>query len=360
MGIFQQEINFDRFIRGLIFIVVVGLMVMAVDYLSDILLPFFLAWVGAYLLNPMVNFFQRKVHLRWRWLSVLFTLVLVFAVIVGVAMLVIPPSINEVGHLKNLIVEYLRHGTGNATIPVQVKEFLTESLQREEVREFLNSDSVIEFAQRNLARLGNLIWHTANALFSLFSWSITLLYLVFLLMDFERVSKNWIHYVPQRFRESTLTLYEDVAKGMSAYFRGQTLVALLVGVLFAIGFSIIDLPMAIGFGLFVGLLNLVPYLQLLSLPFAIVLALLKAAETGSNFWIVLLLVGIVYIVVQVIQDMYLVPKIMRRIMGLSPAIILLSLSVWGYVLGFIGLIIALPLTTLILAYYRRYIIKELN
>ena len=63
----------------------------------------------------------------------------------------------------------------------------------------------------------------------------------------------------------------------------------------------------------------------------------------------------VYIVVQCFQDLFLTPKIMGKAMGLNPAIILLSLSVWGTLLGFIGLIIALPLTTLLLAYYDRYI-----
>jgi predicted PurR-regulated permease PerM len=131
-----------------------------------------------------------------------------------------------------------------------------------------------------------------------------------------------------------------------------------VGILFALGFSIIGLPLAVGFGLFVGLLNFVPYLQVISIPLAVLLALLRAAETGENFWGIFILVGIVYIVVQLIQDIFIVPRIMGHIMGLSPALILLSLSVWGYIAGFLGLIIALPVTTLILSYYKRYIIKD--
>ena len=97
---------------------------------------------------------------------------------------------------------------------------------------------------------------------------------------------------------------------------------------------------------------------MVSIPLAVLLALLKAAETGENFWGILLMVGLVYIIVQLIQDLIIVPKIMGHIMGMSPALILLSLSVWGYVFGFIGLIIALPLTTLALSYYKRYIIKD--
>ena len=124
--------------------------------------------------------------------------------------------------------------------------------------------------------------------------------------------------------------------------------------------GIIDLPLAIGFGLFVGALTFVPYLQMVSIPLAVLLARLKAAETGENFWGILLMVALVYIIVQLIQDLVIVPKIMGHIMGISPAIILLSLSVWGSLLGFTGLIIALPLTTLILSYYRRFIIKEVE
>jgi predicted PurR-regulated permease PerM len=71
----------------------------------------------------------------------------------------------------------------------------------------------------------------------------------------------------------------DVKEGMNRYFRGQSLVAFLVGILFSIGFLIIDFPLAIGFGLFIGLLNLVPYLQLIAFVPTILLALLKAADT---------------------------------------------------------------------------------
>ena len=100
-----------------------------------------------------------------------------------------------------------------------------------------------------------------------------------------------------------------------------------------------------------------PYLQVAGILPATILALLKAAETGENFWWLIGGVILVYLVVQIIQDAVVTPKIMGKIMGLPPAIILLSLSVWGYMLGIVGLIIALPVTTLLLSYYRRYIVK---
>jgi predicted PurR-regulated permease PerM len=88
------------------------------------------------------------------------------------------------------------------------------------------------------------------------------------------------------------------------------------------------------------------------------LALLKAADTGQNFWLILLAAVAVFAIVQVIIDMVVTPKIMGHAMGLNPAILLLSLSVWGALLGFIGLIIALPLTTLLIPYYQRYVTRE--
>ncbi|MBR4297676.1 MAG: AI-2E family transporter [Bacteroidaceae bacterium] len=355
---FQKEINFDRFVRGAMLAGVVLLLGYAIHALSSVLLPFVLAWMLAYMLNPVVTFLQTRCRLRLRWLSVTIALLLLCAILVGVLLLIVPPSIEEFKHLKGLIIEYLRNGSGNASIPTIVSDFIREHLENEEVRNFLQTNDVQAFLRQSLERIGNLVWATANAVWKLFSWCITLLYLFFLLMDFEKASKGWINYVPKRFRESVDILAQDVQQGMSAYFRGQALVALCVGILFAIGFFIIDLPLAIGFGLFVGALNFVPYLQMISIPMAVLLALLKAAETGENFWGVLLLVALVYVVAQLIQDLVIVPRIMGRIMGLSPALILLSLSIWGYLLGFLGLIIALPLTTLILSYYKRYIIKD--
>lgn len=145
---------------------------------------------------------------------------------------------------------------------------------------------------------------------------------------------------------------------MNTYFRGQALVALCVGILFSIGFLIIDFPLAIGLGLFIGALNMVPYLQIIGFVPTILLAILKAADTGDNFWIIIASATAVFIVVQIIQDAFIVPKIMGKITGLNPAIILLSLSIWGSLMGILGMIIALPLTTLMLSYYQRFIINQ--
>ena len=148
----------------------------------------------------------------------------------------------------------------------------------------------------------------------------------------------------------------DVERELNNYIRGQGLVALIMGVMFCVGFTIIDFPMAIGMGILIGIMDLVPYLHTFALIPTAFLALLKAADTGQNFWMIFGMAVIVFIVVQIISDMIVTPKIMGKAMRLNPAILLLSLSVWGALLGFIGLIIALPLTTILIAYYQKYIV----
>ena len=149
-------------------------------------------------------------------------------------------------------------------------------------------------------------------------------------------------------------------QGMSNYYRGQSAVAMCVGILFCIGFSIINMPLALMMGLTLGLLNMVPYLQVLGIPPCIVLILINAAERGVAPWGGLIALAVVFIVVQIIQDGYLVPKIMKKTLNLNAAVILLALSVFGMLLGILGIIIALPATTLLLSYYKRYILKEIN
>lgn len=184
------------------------------------------------------------------------------------------------------------------------------------------------------------------------------LYIFFILLDYEQIAERWVTLVPARHRKTVVRLMTDIKVSMNRYFRGQSLVAFCVGILFCIGFLIIDFPLAIPLGLFIGLLNMVPYLQIVGFIPTILLAILKAADTGESFWWIFCMALLVFAVVQMIQDGFLVPKIMGKITGLNPAIILLSLSIWGSLMGMLGMIIALPLTTLLLSYYQRYIHKN--
>lgn len=356
----QRPITFDRFIRGVIGILLLALAGTLLYFLSGVLIPFFVAWVVAYLLYPVVRFFQYRCRLRNRLVSIIVTLLLTCGLLASFFYIVVPPMVDEMVHLKDVALEYIQKGANNTTIPVPVQHFLHRHVNEYQVEEFLKQKDVVVAIKNALPKVWSVVWSTASVIINIAASLIALLYLLFLLTDYEKYANGWINFVPRSKRSFAAQLVADIEHGMAGYFRGQALVALSNCVMFSLGFLIIGFPVPIGLGCLIGVISFVPYLQVVGFVPAALLALLKAAETGENFWWLLCLVVIVYLVVQVLQDTIFTPRIMGKIMGLPPAIILLSLSVWGYAFGIVGLIIALPLTTLAISYYRRYVVGEQN
>ena len=350
----QNEITVGRFLRIVLVSIAIVAAYFALSSLSSVILPFAIAWLLAYMLNPLVNFVQNRLRVKYRSLSILLAMLLVAVVLYGLFMLVVPSMFRELYALKDITVSFLGKNINDGSIPAPIMEFFKELSAQYGFAEILQNSGDTGLLSMLAERVQVVLLGTVDIFGQVFSLSVMVLYLFFILFDFERVSRGWQPYVPKKWRGVVSKLWKDLVYGMNQYFRGQVLVALCVGVLFSIGFVIIDFPAAIAFGLFIGMLNLVPYLQIVSiLPMAL-LAMLKAANTGVGFWPVMLMALSVMVVVQLIQDLFLVPKIMGKRMKLHPAVILLSLSIWGHLLGLLGMIVALPLTTLLLAYLRRY------
>ena len=352
----EKTVTLDRIVHQ----VCVGLLVLAIllliNYLSSVLLPFVVAWFFAYLLYPMVKFVQYKLHVKSRALSILITLIVVIAVLGGIIYLIIPPMIEQFEKLGSLVSEYIQKSAHIRDIPSAVVLWFQDN--QREIEKFFKSDTFTESLKTVVPGLFNVLGETTKIIISVIASFITLLYMFFILMDYEYLTENWIRIFPKKRRPFWHSLANDVETALNNYVRGQGLVALIMGILFCIGFTIIDFPMAIGLGIMIGIMDLVPYLHTFALVPTVLLALLKSADTGQNFWVILAMALAVFIVVQLICDMIVTPKVMGKAMGLNPAILLLSLSVWGALLGFIGLIIALPLTTLLIAYYQQYVTKD--
>lgn len=219
--------------------------------------------------------------------------------------------------------------------------------------------SLLERGLRYVApTLVNLFSGTLSLVLGLTGLVVVLLYLVFLLVDYPIYVKMWHELLPPRQKGDILGFIDEFGLAMSRYFRGQFIVAMLVGVLFAIGFAILGLRMAVLLGLGIGLLNMVPYLQIVGMVPALLLGFVKSLEAGQPLWLGPLLVLVVFAVVQLIQDGLLVPKILGKSVGLRPVLILLGIFIWGKLLGFLGLLLAIPLTCLGLAYYRRFVLGD--
>lgn len=348
--------TFDRVVRLVIGLAVILLLFLLVKRLSTALLPFLSAWLMAYLLHPIVCFFQYKLKLKNRILSIIVTLVLLAGVLVGLVLFLTPLINSEVEKMSTLIVLYTQGFTVDTFLPSVWQDEIRNYLSQLNVHSAMRDENIVGAVKKLAPQLWMLVNGSLSFLFGLTVVLVVFMYLIFILLDYENIAKGMFQIIPPKYRPLITDILLDLEQGMNRYFRGQALVALIVGVLFTIGFSIVGLPLAIVTGLLLGVLTLVPYLKIIGVLPCLILALLQSAQTGQSYWSVLLGIAIVFAIVQGIEDFFLVPKIMGRVTGLNPAVILLSLSVWGSLMGMIGLIIALPMTTLVISYYKRFVL----
>ena len=359
----DRSITFDRVVQLALFAGLAWCLVLLLDYLSDVLLPFVTGLVVAYFLDPVTNRVQHVI--KKRVLAALFTLVSITLAVFFLVWFMVPMVGYELADMGRTVSKMAADTelaqAAKERLPENVWEEMNEILKRDDVKRYLTSDGVVQMAKDTAKKLLPGVWGVlsgaANVLTFITGLLVIMLYVVFLLIDYDNMAARWRDYLPPSMRDDVSGFVVEFIQATNRYFRSQTLVSCCVAVLFAIGFSIIGLPLAILMGIFIGLLNMVPYLQTVGTIPCLLLAGLKALEQGDNFIGALGFVLLVFGVVQLIQETVLVPRLQGEAMGLSPAIILLSLSVWGKLLGFLGLILALPLTCLGLTYYRRYLWK---
>ena len=356
--LFNKPFTFDRVMRIVFGIALISGLVYLVTLLRDALLPFLIAWLLAYMMQPFVKFFQYKLRLRSRILSIMALFVSMVLIITLLVVMVVPSITEE----ADKTIELLRtHDPGEGHIPFIPQawlDYLEANVDFTQLMDYLNKENLLKATKQIAPQVWSFLSNTFSVLLSVTMVFLIMLYFIFILLDYEKIANGWPQLIPGKYRPFVEGLVEDVECNMNRYFRGQALIALCVGVLLAVGFKIIDFPLAVTLGLFIGVLNLIPYMQTIGIIPMLILALLRSAETCENVWIIFGLALLVLGIVQMIQDLFLTPRIMGKAMGLNPAIILLALSIWGTLLGFIGLIIALPLTTLCLSYYKRFILQD--
>ena len=356
---FRREFTFDRIARMLVLSVLILLIYVAVQAIWSVILPFLLAGIFAYVMMPLVRFFQYTLRLRSRGLSVILTLLLLGAV-VYLAVIFIIPSINAEIEKTLQVISGYSSGQDILTmiLPRNIRNYLNGGIRWGNFPQQLSLEKVLENVKLLLDQVGGII----NSTLSIFSWGLVFLigfiYFVFILLDFENLARGFISLFPKTLRPTIRTISMDLDRYMNNYFRGQALIAISVGILLSIGFNIIGLPLATAMGIFIGILNFIPYMQALGIIPLGLASLLMAAQTGENAFVCMLLAYGVLMIVQIIQDMIIVPRIMGQTMGMRPSLILLVLSIWGYLLGFFGMLIALPITMFIYSLYMRYVLQD--
>ncbi len=359
-----ERYDLDRVVRLVLAVAgAIGLFLL-IRELADILLPVAIAGVLAYLLNPIVTMLERR--LGNRTAAVLLTVFGGLVIVASLLVLLVPLIVGELGTFQTTINQLRDSGSALAR-RVRASVEHPGADQRlawavEQVRSFLVSEDfktlLAKAAQIAVPTAWGVVAGALNFILALTVIVLVLVYLVFLLIDYRLFARTWKDYLPPTYKDAILDFLSEFQVAMRRYFRGQFVVAALTGVLFAIGFKIIDLPLGIMLGLLVGLLNMVPYLQTVAFIPACMLGVVRAVDHQSSIFVSVLMVVAVFACIQLMMDGFLSPRILGASVGLRPVMIMLSVFVWGRLLGFFGLVLAIPLSCLGLAYYRRIVLKK--
>lgn len=349
----SRPFTFDRVIRILIGLAFIAGAYWLVNRLSNVLLPFCLACLISYILEPLVEFNLKKLHLHWRIVAIFFTLTEVTLVIGGLIYFFLPSVLKEIHDMAAIIRDYSAHNRSLPFIPKEVHDYLTAYFDDDTMVRLLEGQHLESILSKGTSVISASVGFVIHTL----EWFLAFIYVIFILLDYQHIMRGFGLLVPPKYRPIASRISNDIKNSMNRYFRGQALLALCAAVFYCIGFSIVGIPMAIVLGLLVGVLYMIPYFQYVTIIPVAFVCMIVSMNGEAGFWTEFGKCLLVYAISQCICDYILTPKIMGKAMGLNPAIILLSLSVWGTLLGLIGMIIALPLTTLLLAYYEEYVIR---
>ncbi|HEX5806440.1 MAG TPA: AI-2E family transporter [Macromonas sp.] len=332
--------------RTLTWVAVAVVLWWGIDLLAPVLLPFLAALAMAYVLRPLVDALQaRRVP---RWLAAGGVVALLFLLLAAAVLMVLPVLTRLLPALRDQIPAWLEHlnlalapFAQRWGLPVEIDvNWVRDGLQRLVAgHEGMLLERVLASLRIGgsalLAVLGNLVLMPIVA--------------YYLLLDWDALMPRLRALVPPRWREATQHFLSDTDDVLRQYLRGQLLVMAVLAVFYALALSVVGLDLALPIGVFTGLAVFVPYV---GFGLGLLLGLLAALLEFQSAWGVGL-VAAVYTVGQLLESFYLTPRLVGERIGLHPLAVIFALMAFGHVLGFLGVLIALPCSAVLLVTLHR-------
>jgi predicted PurR-regulated permease PerM/uncharacterized membrane protein YfcA len=330
---------------SLLFIVSLGLgicylFIQAILFLSAVLIPLAIAGVIAYLLDPVINLLQARGLRKTPAIAVLFiSIFLTFSVFGAV---VLPQLYSEASGLIEDLPE------AKISLLQKSHSWLEKHPEIKYRLDELELQIQSELPKYN-AKIASWIWTGIGSFFSTLGFLLGLvfipLYVFYFLRDQPIIEASWHDYIPlQRssLRDEIVIIISEINKHLITFFRGQVIVAMIIGTITGIGLSLIGLKYALLIGVISALFSIIPYLGvILSIAPALLIA---TAQSGGNPGFIGLTLG-VFVLVQFCEGNFISPKIMGERTGLHPLTIIVSILIWSIILGgLLGAILAIPLT----------------
>ena len=330
-----------------------GIMLFAVwfvDTLLGLLAPFLLAFLLAYILNPLISSLERRRVPRW--LSSLIVILLLIGAVIALMLFFLPVAFQQfqgllggLGQLVDDVAEFLKSGAifeflARYGIPVdKAREMITNQLtpRLEDILKAL-LEGVLGF----VTSLSGLVMQLVNA--------VIIPFLAFyMLMDFPVITGRFLLMIPRSRRDRAVRLGALVDGVLGKYFRGAVIVAIIQGCIAGVFLWTFGVNYPLVLGMMTGILDFIPYVGLIT---SLIVASAVAVFSGGNIMLKVVAVIILYLAQKLLEATVLGPKIVGKQVGLHPVLLILSLLVFGYFMGFVGLLIAVPATALLIAVVR--------
>lgn len=308
--------------------------------LAEVLLPFVAGMVLAYLLDPVARRLQRMGISR-TWGAVII-LVLVVAALILLIILIAPIMASQLGSLMESLPRYV----------AKLQSILAEPNQTWLGRLFgklpEGSNSVGELVSKGagwIATFAASLWSGGKALFSVLSLLvITPVVAFYLLCDWDRLVKTVDGWIPLQHRETVHGLAREIDVAIGAFVRGQASICLILGIFFAVCLTLIGLNFGFLIGIIAGLISFIPYVGSLT---GLLIGCIVAVAQFWPEWMPVALVVATFAAGQLLEGYVLAPKIVGEKVGLHPVWLMFALIAFGYLFGFVGLLVAVPVSAAI-------------
>lgn len=318
--------------------------------LRGVLIPFSLAIVGAYILNPMVEWMQKK--LRWSRTAVVVTLISALSVLaVGLLALGIYYTVATIQKVAASAQQAIQsHASGDSPdlwaritdivqrLPGQLQGYVQEAV--EALPEHIKAHFA-EISASLLKVLAAIAWGVVRFALASFNFVVFFVVMAYLLLDLPAMERGVKRLLPARYKDDIVRVWRAIDRDLCGFFRGQVLVALGLSAIYTVGLFLCGIRFWLLIGVVAGMANIVPYLGIaIGLVPALLLALIPYTGLATPIGVVA-----VFVIGQTVEGFYLTPKIVGTNVGMNPVVIIMSILIFGELFGFLGMIFAVPLAS---------------
>ncbi len=331
--------------KWMFFSIVLALIIFLLFSLSGVLSSLIIAFIIAYIFDPVVDWLEEKKISRTGGIIILFTFLI--GLIVLFFVIALPFFSREISSFTKKFPTYVETLKKSA-VPV-VNDYIDKHPEQ------------IDLIKQKIQNIGfELLKPVINFFKSFFSGAIGLILnmldlllipvmVFYLLKDFDRINEKIKNSFPLEYRDTIVSLFSEIDSKIKNFLKGQLIVSVILAIIYSIGLSIFDVPLALLIGVVAGLANIIPYL---GIAIGLVPALLLSYLDSHSLVNLLGVVG-TFAVAQALEGTVISPRVVGEKVGLHPVMVIVAILLGGHFFGFVGILVAVPAASIVLVLFSR-------